>query len=228
MWILLLITFSYAGFLLIKRRREKIITKWRDSLALNKHYSVYQNLYKSIDAFSISKQAKAKLNAIEYTYGEIDFESFIALLSLVKPNPSTVFYDLGSGAGKAVIACAMVFNVQKCCGIEIFSALHQTALAQQHRLKILPGYQEKANRIKFIEADMLTAKFKKASLVFINATTFLGETWDRLSKHVEQVSSGAIVITTSKPLNSASFLTFRNTEAKMSWGIVQVFIQKRI
>lgn len=70
---------------------------------------MFQNLYEDVDGYSISRKARVKMDAFAYTYGEIEFLSFIALLSLVKPNENSVFYDLGSGTGKAVIAAAMVY-----------------------------------------------------------------------------------------------------------------------
>ena len=68
--------------------------------------------------------ARQKQDAIEYVYGEIEFLPFIALLSLDKPDSKTVFYDLGSGIGKAVLACAMVYPVHKSVGVELLPELY--------------------------------------------------------------------------------------------------------
>ncbi len=228
MRILLLVSIIFTIFLLTTRRRQNAIEHWRKALKLNKHYTVYQKLYSNVDGFSLSQTARLGRDAIEFTYGEIDFESFIALLSLCKPNPSTIFYDLGSGTGKAVLACAMVFDVQKSCGVELFPALHHSALLQQQHLKTVPGYQEKAHCIQFIEGNLLSVKLKEASLIFINATTFFGSFWDAISKKMEQVKSGTVVITTSKALRSRQFTTTQKTQVKMSWGIVSAFIQQRL
>lgn len=82
---------------------------------------------------------------MEYAYGEIKFMSFIALLSLTNPDADTVFYDLGSGIGKAVLACSMVFPIRKSVGVELFPELYVDActrakdLAKIKIIKIKPG-----------------------------------------------------------------------------------------
>jgi Histone methylation protein DOT1 len=218
----------FCTFFAIRWQRQVAVRRWRRALALDKHQTVFQQLYADIDGFRLSKLARTGQDAPEYVYGEIDFESFIALLSLCNPKPSTVFYDLGSGIGKAVLACAMVFAVQRSCGIELFASLDQCAKLQQERLRQIPGYQEKANRVEFKQGNLLEAQFSDASLIFINATAFFGKTWHRISKQVEQIKPGSLVISTSKPLDSSQFLTVTVTQVKMSWGIVDAFIQQRL
>jgi hypothetical protein len=229
MWLLLFILISVAILIFGKQLRQKIILKrWKNALALDKHARVFQELYAQVDGFTLSRQARKTKDAVEYVYGEIVFEPFIALLSLCKPNSSTVFYDLGSGTGKAVLACTMVFNVNKSCGIELFPSLHQAAILQQQHLREIPEYQAQADSIAFINGDFIKTELSDASLIFINSTTFFGETWELISKHLEQIKPGSLVISTSKPLHSASFIILRKTEVAMSWGIVFAFIQRRI
>ncbi|WP_028388945.1 hypothetical protein [Legionella fairfieldensis] len=232
MWLTLAITsvLSLVCLLFLRSgwQQHAAIRTWRKAFAINKHLLVYQQLYADVDGFALSKAARTNQDALEYVYGEIDFESFVALLGLCKPDISTVFYDLGSGTGKAVLACAMVFNVQKCCGVELFASLHQSALKQQQRLSHIPAYRDKAARIEFKQANFFDTQFTDASLIFVNATAFLGETWLALSKHIEQVKPGAVVISTTKSLRSNLFTLLTRTQVAMSWGIVEAFIQKRL
>ncbi|MDI9819514.1 MULTISPECIES: hypothetical protein [unclassified Legionella] len=214
-------------FIPARLRQKAVVQRWREHWLLDKHQDVYQQLYASVDGFALSQAARINQDAIEYTYGEIEFESFIALLSLCNPNPLTVFYDLGSGVGKAVLACAMVFDIKKSCGVELFPSLHYHAQRQQKCLRQIPGYQEKAAHIDFKLAHLLEVPLYDASIIFINATAFFGETWLDISRHVEQINPGAIVISTSKALCSELFTTLRVTQARMSWGIVKVVIQQR-
>lgn len=175
----------------------------------------------------MSREARAEHDAIEYTYGEIDFIPFIALLSLTKPDEQTIFYDLGSGTGKAVLACAMVFNVQKSCGIEIFPQLHHAALMQQQRLLELPDYKMKAAHIDFINMDFLQTGISDATLIFINTTALFGETWLALNNYLKHVKIYTTIITTSKKLLSDDFVVKRITTVQMSWGLVDAYIQER-
>lgn len=229
MWTLLaIILVSLILRLAIQWRRQWKIRHWRKSLALSKHEAIYQQLYAEVDGFALSQVARAGNDAIEYVYGEISFEPFIALLSLCHPDCSTVFYDLGSGTGKAVLASMMVFDVQKSCGIELFSSLCDCAKNQQLRLGQIPAYKAKAERIEFRQENILDAQFRDATLVFINATAFFGQLWQAISKQVEQIKPGSLVISTSKALNSTAFITLAVKEVAMSWGLVRAFIQQRV
>ena len=209
-------------------RRKMVIKRWYQSLSLEKHRANFQQLFSDIDGFSVSRQARLGHDAIEYTYGEIDFVSFIALMSLTNPNTNTLFYDLGSGTGKAVLACAIVFNVRKCCGIELFSTLHNSALRQLHHLQRLPDYHDKATSIHFINGDFLLIDFSDATLIFLNATAFFGEMWTAINHQLKQVKPGTIIITTSKKLSLDAFIVKKTTTVQMSWGLVRAYIHQRL
>lgn len=219
----------YLKCLVLNQRwnQNRLIKKWYCTLNLDQHYLIYQQLYEHTNGFALSKQARERNDALEYTYGEINFISFIALLSLAKPSKNTLFYDLGSGTGKAVLACAMVFKVQKSCGIELFAELHQAALEQKTRLNALPDYQSQANSIHFIHSNFLDINFNDATLIMINATAFFGETWLALNLKLEQLPTSVIVITTSKKLSSPAFSLIKTTVVEMSWGYVKAYIYHR-
>ena len=61
-------------------------------------------------------------------YGEVEFRSFYRILRKINPAPDMVFYDLGSGTGKAVFAARLAFDFSRCIGIEILSSLHAQAV----------------------------------------------------------------------------------------------------
>lgn len=207
--------------------RQVRLRRWCSALDLASHQAVFQKLFADVDGFALSRQARLESDAVDYVYGEINFISYIALLSLTKPSPDTIFYDLGSGIGKAVLACAMVFNVKKSAGIELFSVLHQAALKQQQRLEKIASYASKAQTIQLINDDFFHADFSDATLIFINATAFFGETWQALNQRLNNMTACTTVITTSKKLSCAAFTVTRETRVQMSWGIVKAYIQQR-
>lgn len=200
--------------------------KWSKALQLEKHSATYEKLFKTVNGFELSRRSRALKDAPEYLYGEIDFFGFIALLSIEKPEKNTIFYDLGSGIGKAVIACMMVYDVQKSCGVELFSLLHQAAAQQQKILSTFDDYLNKASKIQFIEGDFLHIDFKEATYVFVNATAFVSVLWETLSQQIAD-SNAQVVISTSKPLKNTAFQVSRKLQIPMSWGPATVFIQKR-
>ena len=201
--------------------------RWYRSLSLKTHQAAHDSIFKDINGFVLSKEARKHNEAIEYTYGEIEFLHIVALLSLTQPGPHTVFYDLGSGTGKAVLAAAMVFQTQKNTGIELFSPLYQAALTAQEQLQNLPDYHERAKTIQFINNNFLHTDFRDATLIFINATTFFGDLWDGLNQQLATVKHNTIVITTSRKLSPTFFTITRKTSIQMSWGVVNAYIHTR-
>ncbi len=201
--------------------------RWHKKRALDQHLSAYIELYATVNGFTLSHAARHTRDAMEYVYGEIDFIPFIALLSLTKPDENTVFYDLGSGTGKAVIACAMVFNVKESHGIELFSSLHHAACNQLQSLSDMTDYSTTIQKIHFTNDHILNSDFHDATLIFINATGFFGEPWVTISQRIEQTTQCATVITTSKPLKSTAYSIIHTTSVQMSWGIVTAYIQQR-
>ena len=204
------------------------IKRWRCALSLDLHVKHFEQLYQTVNGFEISKSARQENDALEYVYGEIEFEPFIALLSLCKPSTDTVFYDLGSGTGKAVLAMHMVFKLHKSCGIELFPALHACAEAQKARLALYPDYSSALHTVFFNQGDFLGFSLNDADLIFINSTAFFGDYWIRISQYLEQVASGTQLITISKPLKSSAFTCVHSTFVTMSFGPVRAFIQKRL
>lgn len=218
-----------ALFLLIypQQKKARNIKRWKQSLNLEHHAKVFQTLYNSVDGFKLSRQARLPRDAMEYTYGEIEFIPFIALLSLINPDENTVFYDLGCGVGKAVLACAMVYPVKQSIGIELFPELYQCACQQAQLLAEQIDYANKAKNIHFMLSDFLTANLEEATLIFINATAFMGTTWEKLCQKIHELAQVDIIITTSKPLISELFIPKIHTNVQMSWGSVSAYIHYR-
>lgn len=225
--VLLAVFILLLFFCIQKNSKQSRIKQWKESLNLTNHTQIFQQLYSGVDGFAVSRLARQKQDAIEFTYGEIEFIPFIALLSLVSPNRDTVFYDLGCGVGKAVIACAMVYPVRKSVGIELLPELYFIAQQQTQQLAKYPDYQQQAKKILILQDDILEADLNEATLIFINSTTFLGTIWEKISLRLSNLSQLQTVITTSKALPNADFSLINTTELQMSWGVVLAFIHAR-
>ncbi len=206
-----------------KWRTKHAINRWRKALNIEQHKKVFHEIFDPVDGFSLSRKARTQNDALEYVYGEIEFESFIAVLSLAKLDSNTIFYDLGSGTGKAVIACAMVFNPSKSVGVELFSVLHASASEQHDKLKRQPDYARNANKLTFIHDDFLKTNLAEATLIFINATGLFGTTWNQLNQRLDGLSGRPTIITTSKKLLAKNYTLRHTTTAKMSWGVVDIY-----
>ncbi len=207
--------------------RNHRLKRWQKNLNLFNHRAVFDALFAEVDGFQLSKDMRHMADDWAYTYGEIEFMPFIATLSLTHPDEQTVFYDLGSGLGKAVLACAMVYPVKKSVGIEYFANLHHAACTQQQQLQQMSPYHAIASQVHFINADFLTVNMDDATLVFINATAFWGDLWQKINLKLTTLPELKTVITISKPLFNKNFILAHETKAMMSWGVARVFIYKK-
>ncbi|KTD11709.1 hypothetical protein Lgra_1167 [Legionella gratiana] len=223
----LLFVFLVPLFYFHHKKRHFQIKHWQESLNLQEHAQIFHQLYQTSNGFILSQNARRRHDAMEYSYGEIEFFSFIALLSLVDLNENTVFYDLGSGTGKAVLACSMVFSVHKSIGIELFPELYLHSCKQVEQLAALTQYEEQAKRIKFILGDFLKANLNDATIIFINSTAFFGPTWEKLCSKIDRLPHLNTIITISKPLSCTHFRLLRHTKVEMSWGVVSAYIHTR-
>ncbi len=204
------------------------ITRWKKRWHIDKHQLVFADVYRNINGFTLSQQARAKSDAFEYVYGEIDFAAFCALFSLVAPPKETIFYDLGSGVGKAVTACAMVFQVKKSIGIELFPQLHHAAISTQQALASQPDYRRIAASICYIHGDILQHDFADAHVIFINATAWFGDRWQALNQRLDHAHYCHTIITISKKLLNPAYQVTDSRTLAMSWGVTRAYIHKKI
>ncbi|MGL5741602.1 MAG: hypothetical protein ACRCXC_03130 [Legionella sp.] len=226
-FILLLLCLTLVFHLLCKRKQIRI-NRWQKSLNLQIHAPIFHQLYHDANGFILSQQARQTgHDALEHSYGEIEFTSFIALLSLIQPDEHTVFYDLGSGVGKAVLACSMVFPVRKSVGIELFPELYFDACKRVELLAKINGYTEQAKKIHFVLGDFFDANLNDATLIFINSTAFFGPRWKNICAKLDMLPHLNTVITTSKALISTHFKQTVRTKIEMSWGVVFAYIHIR-
>ncbi len=202
--------------------------RWKKNLNVVIHEQPFLNITRPYNGFLISQQARKGRERFEDVYGEIDWLSFVDLMSVVTLKPESVFYDLGSGTGKNVLLCAMVFDIKKSCGVEQFEMLHHAAVAQQQELSGLLAYQQKAAGIYFICGDFLNEHFNDATVVFINSTAYFGDTWVNISKKLETVLTCEVIITTSKKLVSTVYRVTQEKKVQMSWGVVLAYIHERV
>ena len=134
------------------------------------------NFYNQIvDPFSLEsgeevslkeRESMTEVSDITLTYGEIDFFSMADVYYTIKNRyggfPNGIFYDLGSGMGKCVIASALLMNFDKCKGIEILKGLYEFSLKINQKFhEDFPGILEKNKHlwdnfteIEFIQGDM--------------------------------------------------------------------------
>lgn len=102
-------------------------------LILDESMAVYNELFSDTSlevgkTLSKSERDQKHLNDEKsLIYGEVEFQSFYRVLRKINPQPGLIFYDLGSGTGKAVFIARFTQDFARCLGIEILQSLHTQA-----------------------------------------------------------------------------------------------------
>lgn len=200
---------------------------------------IFENLYQSINGYSISLEARKKQNLFDksLTYGEINFDSFYEMLKVVAPKKEDVFYDLGSGTGKAVIAGHLLFDFKKSIGIEILPALYLTSkkIKEFYNKKIRKTIkkiwnEELTGEIDFLLGDFLNIPFFDGDIIFANSTCFDEELRNKLENLFLKLKKGTrILMLTHFLKNNLHFKLIASKIFLQGWGEATVnFYQKVI
>lgn len=204
---------------------DKVKTTWQikrfeRQIQFKKNFDLFNKIYRLID--QQQKLPNLHPTQLSLTYGEIEFRSFAALLSLVKPQSNDTFIDLGSGNGKACFVAALSFNIDKCIGIEIVEQRHQQAIAA---LSLAPP--KLTEKIHFICDDFLKQPIEQASIIFINATAFFNETWQEIELYLQQVKPGTRLLISTKKLSQQHFKYQGCKLVNMSYGPSHVHLYQK-
>lgn len=187
------------------------------------------SFYQTIDPFAISYEARRKMGIAEdktFVYGEALPESLAKILKIVEPKKGEIFYDLGSGGGKVVLAAAMMFPFGRVVGIEKLEALVVASEKVKTQAKAC-GYQNLEN-IQFRCQDFLEADFTDADVIFINSTCLSYETMDALAVKMESLKNGARIVTVTKQLRADYLKEFESKMFTFSWGEATVYFYKKL
>lgn len=165
-------------------------------------------------------------------YGEIDFLSFYTILEAAEPKAHDSFYDLGSGAGKAVFAAAVFFDLSKSCGIELVLPLIELAKSKLSKALAMNSSQsiERLKAIEFKYGNFLEGDFDDATIIYVAATCFSDLTWMHLIEKMAGLKSGTRVIVATRIIEDPRFELKYHEIKLMSWGLspVRIYQVKRV
>jgi SAM-dependent methyltransferase len=185
---------------------------------------IFNLLFEGVNGYKLSFESRNQLGFCDQglTYGEIFFDTFYKMLEKTQPKEGEVFYDLGSGTGKAVFATHLLFPFSKTVGIEILPTLYQASktILEKYEKEVRPKILEKKNqqKIEFILGDFLKIDFSDADVVFANSTCFSQQMIDKLETSFLSLKKGARIITLTKKLTNKNFYLFDSLIYKQSWG----------
>lgn len=156
-------------------------------------------------------------------YGEVDFPAFYRILRKIHPPPGSVFYDLGSGTGRAVFAACLTQDFGLCVGVELLaglSARSRMVLERYNRHYREQLHFGQPHEVRFLNASLESLDWSDGDVVFANSTCFDDRLMRTLSQKAELLRPGAIVVTFTKGLTCGrgKFELLERKRYKMSWG----------
>ena len=165
-----------------------------------------------------------------HIYGEVLYPTLSDIFSILRKrnllSGGEVFYDLGSGIGKAVIAASLLHNFSKCCGIELVRSLFEISV------KLKENYEKTRFRldgggtsVEFFNADILEFDWSDCDVFFINSTCFDEDFMRTVGEKASR--KGTIGISTSKRMDKRKWSLLEMIKKPMSWGNASVFIHVR-
>ena len=151
-----------------------------------------------------------------------------------------VFYDLGSGTGKAVLAMSLMHKFKRLVGIEFLDNLVKLSqgVKQNYNNTINEKFEnnrqlmnfDRPNIIEFIQGDFLKQSWEDASFIFANSTCFSMDVINNIAiKANKECKSGTVIVTFTKRLNklSSDWELTDGFRRLMTWGIATIYIHKR-
>jgi SAM-dependent methyltransferase len=201
----------------------------------NRAEEIFNDLFANVDGYALASQGKQKLGKYDshLTYGEISWDSFLDIIAEVQYlNDHKIFYDLGSGTGKAVIAAALLGNFSHVLGVELLPELYKEAkkvllkFNKNVRPNLHPANQKVV--VDYIHNDLFDHDWSNGDVVFMQTTCFNENLMERLEEQAESLKPGSMVITLSKYLRSPSFKIVTQKKYPFGWGEATVFIHKKI
>ena len=173
----------------------------------------------------------------EYILSIVGKDFFIKKLH---DNEAGIFYDLGSGTGKAVISMSLFCPFKKLVGIEILRGLWDLSMRSRFAyyknisdnfIKYPQLFNfERINEIEFYNGDFLRQKWTEAAMIFANSTCFSDDLMDKIGiKAMNECKEECIMITVSKKIQNlnSDWESYEEFKRMMSWGLGTIFIYIR-
>jgi SAM-dependent methyltransferase len=199
-------------------------------------YEMFKKLYQSIDGASISQRDRADEELAgnsSFTYGEVEFVSFIKLLRQATPAAGETFCDLGCGTGKALFIAAMSpFGFDRVMGIELMPGLYQAAAATHQlfadSLGELQGVSDGAPPIEIVKGDMTLVDWSDADIVYTSSICFSEELIQSIAECAKRMKPGSRFMTLKLLPNVEDYFEIASQGwYKMSWGRINVHMMRR-
>ena len=164
------------------------------------------------------EKVKSGQDLSELVYGETPISSFQKIIKDLPLSENDRFVDLGCGKGMLALYMAQVQGIPA-TGIDIIPTFIKKATQLANRYRI--------HKAEFKKAPILEADLTKVTIVYLAWTCLTHETRTQLiEKLATELPDGAIVITTTYPLQDPRFTKMGSQTVQFSWSPGTVFMAK--
>jgi len=175
---------------------------------------------------------------ISYAYASFSFAPWVPcwrkdlkrIFKLANLQAGEVFYDLGCGVGKPVIAGALLKPFGKCIGVELLPGLYKRAceIKQRFDKEFKPTIEGHRADISFINKDLLDVDISSGDVFYLAATCFNDNLIEAITKKTKDVKVGSRFMMLSKQIHDRSLFLQWASVKKMGWGDEILYIYKKI
>ncbi|PRP80216.1 hypothetical protein PROFUN_12102 [Planoprotostelium fungivorum] len=161
------------------------------------------------------------------TYGEIVPAAVMHLIKLLEITERDVFYDLGSGIGKAVIQIALQTNVKRSVGVELSETRYNLSLVaakdtweavrdfspeERKLVTVREDIDELQKTICFLNSDILDIDISDATCIYWNNICFNAQASHKILLMFKELPEGTRVLCSRKLCRRHSALCITKNE----------------
>lgn len=196
--------------------------------ATEEKYTLFKSIFESVEGSSVSQGERKRLGVAgksEFTYGEVEFVHMMPVFELCEVKPGQVFWDLGCGAGKCLVAAAMLYpELQACKGVEYLDRLYELCNDTVTQVNA----QSIGAPITVHHGDMLQVDWSDADLIYTSSICFPQQLIDGMYEKAKLLKRGAKIITLKNFAPNEEFEIKYNLRVKMTWGRTGVYILEKV
>lgn len=191
--------------------------------------NIFAEVFKKARGGTVSQEERNQkyLHGSEYTYGEIEPLYFMDLLRFARAKQGGVFWDLGSGAGKALVAAALGWNsFSRICGVEELEGLHSLSVRSVEKYCSVTGTGKEL--FKVVKGDMRKVDWSDADVVYASSICFPDDLVDAIAERGKCLKKGTIILSLKVWKPASQYKVVSSLQLKMSWGATSLCILEKL
>ena len=192
--------------------------------SMKQSLELFNNIFENIEGSRISRAETKSRNLgdnKEFTYGEIELLDIAPVFALCCPKADDIFWDIGCGAGKCLVAVALLYpQFRAICGVEYLEQLSECC---RRNIETLSD-----QRTRVVCGDLRNVDWSDADIIYCSNICFGNELNEGLFKKCCELKKGAKMVVLKNFADDYTFKLLYNSRITMSWGRTQIYILEKI